>query len=209
MEGINIYIIGRDSIFDKSIPSDKTYPFIEKCDHMFSLWKKPVCQNFHHVTFDIKPSFKRKILVITTPMSNAWLHIWCMQFLWQDIFPRIIKSKHKTPGHLTGSFAGLLLTLSVFVPRPSRKRGTLKLIHLSVPLSVRQSVTKTLTWLISSEVLIKTDRALIFGMHDCCVKPFKLTPRRDLDLWPTQRSKLLPGGGPQFFKFACLIYVRG
>ena len=40
------------------------------------------------------------------------------------------------------------------VPRLSRKQGTLNLIHSSFRLSVRLSVTKTLTWLISSEVLM-------------------------------------------------------
>ena len=49
------------------------------------------------------------------------------------------------------------------------------------------------------------DRALIFCMHDPCVKPFPLIPccEFDLDLWPTSRSKFLPGGGPQFSEFAC------
>ena len=49
------------------------------------------------------------------------------------------------------------------------------------------------------------DRALIFGMHDPCDKPFQVTPSRDLDLelWPSSRSKLLPSGGPQFSEFAC------
>ena len=42
----------------------------------------------------------------------------------------------------------------LFVPRLSQKWGTLKLIRLSVCPSVRLSVTKTLTWLISSEVLM-------------------------------------------------------
>ena len=40
-------------------------------------------------------------------------------------------------------------------------------------------------------------------MHDPCDKPFLLVPWGDLDLWPTSRSNLLPGGGPQFFEFAC------
>ena len=44
--------------------------------------------------------------------------------------------------------------LSFLSPRISRKRGTLKLICTSVHQSVRLSVTKTLTWLISSEVLM-------------------------------------------------------
>ena len=36
-------------------------------------------------------------------------------------------------------------------------------------------------------------------------KPFPLVPCGDLDLWSTLRSNLLPGGGPQFFEFACLM----
>ena len=47
------------------------------------------------------------------------------------------------------------------------------------------------------------DRALIFGMHAPCDRPFQLTPCCDLDLWPPSRSNLLPGGGPQFSEFAC------
>ena len=42
---------------------------------------------------------------------------------------------------------------SIIVPNLSRKRGTLKLIRPSVSQSVCLSVTKTLTWLKSSEVL--------------------------------------------------------
>ena len=49
------------------------------------------------------------------------------------------------------------------------------------------------------------DTKLIFGMHDPFDNPFQLTPFKDLDLhlWPTSRSKLLPGGGPQLSEFAC------
>ena len=52
------------------------------------------------------------------------------------------------------------------------------------------------------------DRALIFGMHDPCDKPFQVTPSSDLDLdlWPSSRSKLLPSGGPQFSEFACCTF---
>ena len=52
----------------------------------------------------------------------------------------------------------MVLPLLLIVPRLPRKRETLKLIRpsvsLSVCLSVSPSVTKTLTWLISSEVLM-------------------------------------------------------
>ena len=94
----------------------------------------------------------------------------------------------------------------IFVPRLSRKRGILKLIRPSVCPSVCQSLCHKnfnlahIFWSIN-------DRALIFGMHDPCDKPFLLIPCSDpdLDLWPTPRSNLLPGGGPQFFEFACTI----
>ena len=70
------------------------------------------------------------------------------------------------------------------VPRLSRKRGTLKLIRLSVPLSVCpsvcMSVTKTLTWLISSEVL------MIEHLYLACIilvtSSFNLHHAGDLDL---------------------------
>ena len=85
-----------------------------------------------------------------------------------------------------------------YCPRLSRKLGTLKLIRLSVCLSVchKNFNLAHIFWSIN-------DRALIFGMHDPCDKTFQLTSCLDLDLWPTSRSKLLPGGGPQFFKFGC------
>ena len=41
----------------------------------------------------------------------------------------------------------------------------------------------------------------------CCQAPFLLIPCGDLDLWPTSRSNLLPGGGPQFFEFACVFWM--
>ena len=90
------------------------------------------------------------------------------------------------------------------VPRLSRKRVTLKLIRPSVCPSVCQSLCHKnfnlahIFWSIN-------DRALIFGMHDPCDKPFLLIPcgDLDLDLWPTSRSNLFTGGGPQFFEFAC------
>ena len=102
--------------------------------------------------------------------------------------------------HGTGS------DLFLFVPRLSRKRGILKLIRPSVCPSVCQSLCHKnfnlahIFWSIN-------DRALIFGMHDPCDKPFLLIPCSDLDLWPTPRSNLLPGGGPQFFEFACSLSI--
>ena len=63
------------------------------------------------------------------------------------------------------------------------KAGDIK-THSSVCPSVRPSVCHKnfnlthIFWSIN-------DRALIFGMHDPCVKPFQLTPCRDLDLWPS------------------------
>ena len=101
----------------------------------------------------------------------------------------------------------LILDLGTFVndfylPRLSRERVTLKLIRPTVCQSVRPSVCHKnfnlahIFWSIN-------DRALIFGMYDPCDKPFLLIPCSDLDLWPTLRSNLLPGGGQQFFEFAC------
>ena len=84
-------------------------------------------------------------------------------------------------------------------PPLSRKRGDIK-SHSSVCPSVHQSVCHKNFNLAHIFWIIK-DRALIFGMHDPCVKPFQVTPCFDLDLWPSSRSKLLPGGGPQFSEF--------
>ena len=101
-----------------------------------------------------------------------------------------------------------------YCPPPFAKAGDIK-THSSICLSVSPSVCHKnfnmahIFWSIN-------DRALIFGMHDPCDKPFLLIPCDDLDLWPTSRSNLLPGGGPQFFKFyglycqlshLCIIFV--
>ena len=83
-------------------------------------------------------------------------------------------------------------------PLPFAKAGDIK-THSSVRPSVRDKNFNLVH-------IFQNDRALIFGMHDPCDKPFQLTPCSDLDLWPTSRSKLLPGGGPQFFEFASVIY---
>ena len=88
----------------------------------------------------------------------------------------------------------------VIVPRLSRTRGTLTLIRPSVRPSVwhKNFNLANIFWSID-------DRALIFGMHDNCDRPFLFVPCFDLDidLWPIPRYNLLPGEGPQFFEFAC------
>ena len=78
-------------------------------------------------------------------------------------------------------------------PPPLAKTGDIK-THLSACQSVRLSVTKNfklahIFWDIK-------ERALVFGMHDPCDKPFLLVSCDDLGLhhWPTSRSTLLPGG---------------
>ena len=83
--------------------------------------------------------------------------------------------------------------------------GTLKLIRPSVSPSVCQSLCHKnfnlahIFWSIN-------DRALIFGMHDPCDKPFLLIlcGDLDLDLWPTSRSNLFPGGGTTILRI-CLF----
>ena len=97
--------------------------------------------------------------------------------------------------------------LLYFCPPPFAKAGDIKnhsSICPSVCLSV--SVTKTLTWLISSDVL------MIEHWYLAC-KIFVTSPLHwyhvvtlTLTLWPTSRSNLLPGGRPQFFEFACCFY---
>ena len=93
-------------------------------------------------------------------MTSTWLKV---KFVagWGTTIPRIYLFK-------------IGLDFKLIVPCLSRKRGTLKLI--------RPSVTKTLTLLISSEVLMIEHSALIFGMHNHCDYPFLLVSYRDLDL---------------------------
>ena len=67
-------------------------------------------------------------------------------------------------------------SVDIFVPRLSRKRGTLKLIRLSVRLSICKK--KTLTWLISSEVLVIDHWYLAFMI---IVKALLEVPCGDLD----------------------------
>ena len=102
----------------------------------------------------------------------------------------------------------LIIFLPFIVPRLSRKWGTLNLIRPSVGPSVCLSASPSVchkNFNLAHIFWSVYDRALIFGMHDPCDKPFLLIPCGDLylDIWPTSRSNLLPGGGPQFFKFAC------
>ena len=86
-----------------------------------------------------------------------------------------------------------VLSRDIFVPGLSRKRGTLKLIRSSVCPSIGYKNVNLahVFWHIN-------DRALIFGIHDPCDKPFLLLPCGDLDLWSTSRSNLLPGGDHKF-----------
>ena len=93
------------------------------------------------------------------------------------------------------------VVILVIVPRLLRKQGTLKLIRLSVPLSVRPSVTKTLTWFISSEVL------MIEHWYMACMiivtSPFYWYHALTLTFDPSQGEICCQAGGPQFFEFAC------
>ena len=83
----------------------------------------------------------------------------------------------------------------IIVPRASRKRGTLKLIHLSVRLSQTFNLGHN----------VCSGRAFIFGMHDPCEKTFPMAPCHDLDVWPTSRTIIcmLPRRRPQSSEFAC------
>ena len=89
----------------------------------------------------------------------------------------------------------------LIVPCLSQKRGNIK-THSSVCLSVRHKNFNLTHILWSINV-----RALIFGMHDFYDKPLKLTPCCDLDLGPTSRSKLLPGGGGTTILRICLLLL--
>ena len=99
-----------------------------------------------------------------------------------------------------------------YCPPLSRERGDIK-SHSSVCPSLCPSVRPSVRLSVCHKNFnlahifwsIK-DRALIFGMHDPCDKPFQVMPCHDL--WPSSRSKLLPSGGPQFSKFACFYICR-
>ena len=65
----------------------------------------------------------------------------------------------------------------IFLSQPSRKQGTLKLIHPSVPLSVCHK-----NFNLAHIFCSINDRALIIGMHDPFDKPSQLAPCCDLDL---------------------------
>ena len=72
---------------------------------------------------------------------NKELHNKCILSSYQLYFSKVVH------------YLLVLLYTFLIVPRLSRKRGTLKLIRLSVRLSLCMSVTKTLTWLISFDLL--------------------------------------------------------
>ena len=95
--------------------------------------------------------------------------------------------------------AGVLKTYTSCCPPPFTKGGDIK-THSSVRLSVchKNFNLAQIFWIIN-------DRALIFGMHEPCDKSFALVLCGELylDLLLNSRSNLLPGGGPQFFEFAC------
>ena len=81
-----------------------------------------------------------------------------------------------------------------FCPPPFAKAGDIK-TNSSVRPSDCLSVTKTLTWLISFEILMIIDIwdawSLWQALWFCTMQwPWP-------SLWPNSRSKLLPGGGPQ------------
>ena len=98
--------------------------------------------------------------------------------------------------------------MCIYCPPPFTKAGGIK-THSSVGPSlcpsVRPSVTKTLTLLISSEVLMIEH--WYFSCMILVTSPFNWHHDATLTLTflPTSRSKLLPGGGPQFSEFACII----
>ena len=69
----------------------------------------------------------------------------------------------------------------IFVPRLSQKRGTLKLIRLSVCPSVPLSVCHK-NFNLAHIFWSFNDTALIFGMNDQRDKPFLLVPYCDLTL---------------------------
>ena len=106
-----------------------------------------------------------------------------------------------------------LCVIMHFCPPPFAKAGDIQ-THSSVCLSLCPSVCLSAchkNFNLAHTFWSINDRALIFGMLDPCVKPFQLTTcgDLDLDLWPTSRSKLLPGGEPQFFEYACLLMCCG
>ena len=93
--------------------------------------------------------------------------------------------------------------MPIFVPCLLRKWGTLKLIHLSLCLSICPSLSHKnfnlphIFWSINY-------RALIFGMHDSCDKPFLLVPWP----WPLTflKVKFVAGQGTTILRILLLKY---
>ena len=146
-----------------------------------------------------------------------------MKFLISDyhtVFMKLvcfISPLPKAPGYEThNSFHKYLMKWKwisdpIFIYHPPFVKAGDILTHSSVRLSVSPSVRLSQNFYLTDIFLSINDRALIFGMHDPCDKSSLLVPCGDLDLdfLPTSRSNLLPGGGPQFFEFACYtIYLK-
>ena len=95
------------------------------------------------------------------PIKVKWLFIHRYMYVSPYCVHHLVRvcEKFVISQHRDGIFEKCICILEVpslnCPPHFSESRGTLKLIRPSVPLSVRPSVTKTLTWLIhvSSEVL--------------------------------------------------------
>ena len=110
----------------------------------------------------------------------------------------IIKDYQK---HCIVSYKNMNSTGAYCCPPPCTKAGDVK-THSSICLSV----TKTLTRLISSEVIEHWYFACMIDVLYPCDKSFQLAPCRDLDLSSTSRSIVTRGGGvPQFSKFAWYV----
>ena len=123
-----------------------------------------------------------------------------LYYSWKCPFSVNFWPRDSVPPMGTGNKIHYIIIMFVFVPALSWRRGTLKLIHPSVCMSIKNFNLAYIFWSIDDIHV-----ALIFGMHEHCDKLFLLALCLGLDLWPILRSTLLPHGGPQFSEFACLI----